>query len=107
MLTNFYTDQELPIITVRSRFPPGHTHFLPRHTHFPHPTPPPSRKRNTLELVARATSTCLQNEKVIGLRHRQRIRELSLECGREIYVEQGMRKRDNVINLRSRWVKKI
>ena len=83
MLTNFYTDRELPIITVRTKFYPRQTQSSFR--------PTPHSKHRTLELVARTTVSGLGDSRLHGLSHRKRLRELSVECGKGLFVEAGIR----------------
>lgn len=62
-MSNFYTEYDLPIITVRTK-------FFPRKTNNSFNRLDPIASYHSVDKVARLASKCLRDEKIMAIGHR-------------------------------------
>ena len=93
-MSNFYTEWELPIITVRTK-------FYPRKT-----TSSPLRKRlpsyRSEEKASKMVAHCLRDLHLVGLEQREYLKEATVRCEKELSVERGMHGKYGVQSTRRR-----
>lgn len=94
-MSNFYTDCELPIITLRTKFYSRKTFYSPSQQLSPRP------RGNSLDLVAKLVGKSLQDGRLVSLGQREVFRQTARRCRKELYVAHQMAKKDHIVSLRS------
>jgi hypothetical protein len=94
-MSNFYTDCELPIITLRTKFYSRKTFYSPSQQLSSRP------RGNSLDLISKLVGKSLHDGRLVSLGQREVFRETERRCKKELYVTRQMGKKDHIISLRS------
>ena len=93
-MSNFYTDYDLPIITVRTNFFPRKTgSFFRQYKNLPY---------NSVDKTARLATCCLRDTKIAPLTHRSTLQSITLINDKEMSVDRKLREKQHILNRRNR-----